>query len=103
MSRARPEASIIAPLSSLSIIWPVILGTTVLHESMNEKKIIAILMVLVAVLLMGVNFGALKNLVCGGTSSGGDEEKTEEALSMMPLAEMPEAAQESVVDQESEA
>lgn len=56
LSRTLPEeASVVAPLSSLYVLWPVILGMTILEESVTLFKILGIIFAVFGVLLMGIN------------------------------------------------
>eukprot|EP01147_Barroeca_monosierra_P008975 gene8975-1309_t len=58
------EAAVVAPLSSLTVLWPVMLGMVVLGESSNMLKIFGILASVSGVLLMGVrDFVELRDMI----------------------------------------
>eukprot|EP00049_Salpingoeca_infusionum_P010737 m.185494 g.185494 ORF g.185494 m.185494 type:complete len:500 (-) comp14731_c0_seq1:286-1785(-) len=48
------EAAVVAPLESLYVLWPIILGMAVLHEAATPLKIAGIFASLVGILMMGI-------------------------------------------------
>lgn len=69
-SHMRDDAAVVAPLASMYIIWPVIVGVAVFGEGMSWLKGLATVATVVAVLLMTVkDFQVLRAEITGGVRS----------------------------------
>ena len=93
LSGIQRDSSLVAPLSSLYIIWPVVWGLSFLHDVVTIGKILGIIVALFAILLMSIAdmkafIGAFKALMRRSTKVA--------PISLAPVIELPVAEEVAV-------